>query len=407
MKNSSEQIKYAQTAYDAFMKGNNQDWSNFAKLNILRAYHNNGQYKNALKGAIELLNSAEERKDTALITESLVLIGSCRYSLADYLAALDCYLSAYSLDSTIIEQNHVYNIAVAATNINRDSISKDMEDFIEVMSNREGGLPLFKEMANNRRFEEAYHALEHYKNIQDSVIKIIMQNEVSEILDQYDTSKYLLEREKLKNERLSWGIIIILLVAIIVCSVWIYRKQQYNNEREREKLDATLDMLRTDLAQLMVRNDEMATQNRNINKKNALMSSYLRDFLKEKYRKADELCEAYFQDRIIQSKKAKYGKEIETILKDFSNQDFLQEAAKHINQCLDDLYSSFIEDFSNLKEDSRRLFMFLTLGLSTRTICVIFDIETSVFYNRKARLKKMVVESNAKRKEDYLKIITG
>ncbi|MDE6741227.1 MAG: hypothetical protein K2J58_02730, partial [Muribaculaceae bacterium] len=394
LKNASEQIKYAQAENDAYVRGNYRDWSNFARLNIMRAYHNNGQHKNALDSVSDLLVMAKEQKDTALIVETLVLVGTCRYALGDYIGALNSYQAAYSIDSSIIGPTHVYNIAVAATNIDKDSISSYMKNFIDIMAIKTRGLPLFKEMANDGRFEEAYYALECYKNMQDSILKEIMQNGVSESINQYDSTKDILRVERLRNERLSWGIFLISLSAIIVFSIWRFRKHMVEKEYECERLESSLEILRSDLGLLMTRNDEMMTYNKNISEKNAIMSSSLLNILHERYRKINQLCDSYFQDRLLKSKKKETEKEVERIISDFSDQDFLKEMAMLIDQCFDGLYSSFLKDYPNLKRDSVRLFMFLTLGLSSRTICVIFDIETSNLYNRKSRLKKLITESS-------------
>ncbi|MDE7346349.1 MAG: hypothetical protein K2N48_06380, partial [Muribaculaceae bacterium] len=123
------------------------------------------------------------------------------------------------------------------------------------------------------------------------------------------------------------------------------------------------------------------------------------------YKKINDLCDSYYQDRIVGSKKKKLEKEMGNLFKDFSDLNFLNEIGRYIDLCLEDLYTSFITDFPNLNEDSQRLFMFLTLGLSNRTICVILNLENANLYNRKSRLKKFIAGSNATRKEDYLKNI--
>ncbi len=402
LKNASEQIKYALEENNAYIKGDYREWANYSKLNIMRAYHNNGLHKRALDGTIDLLAIAQEQKDSALIAECMVLIGTCRYSLEDYKGALDSYLAAYSMNPFVIEYRHSYNIEVSAANIDRDSISSNMNDFIDTMIVRVGGMPLFKEMANAGRFKEAYYSLEYYKNIQDSVLKEIMQNGVSESLDQYESTKNIIRLERLRNERLSWCIIILSLLLAVFFSIWWYRKHMGEKVRECEQLESSLESLRLDLGMLMIRNEEIMTFNNNIKEKNAIISSSLLNILHQRYSKINELCDSYFQNRLINSKKKEAEKEMERILSDFSDSDFLKEMGSFIDQCFDNLYSSFIEDYPNLKDDSRRLFMFLTLGLSTRTMCVIFDIEPSNLYNRKSRLKKLIIESCANRKEEYL-----
>ena len=403
LNNGSQEIKYAKASYDAFSKGKNQDWKNYAMLNLLRAYHNHGEVSLALKESYNLVSLAEEAKDTMLLAETKAFIGACQYSLGDYRRCLNNFYSAYSLDSVAITNNQSYTIEVAASKVGRDSLSDEIKSSIDCLAGRKNRIPVYQEMANQGNFKEAYNGLMDYKNLQDSVLKVIMQNNVSESIDQYESYKKIIHNQKLKAERITWCALFVVLMILVILSVLFYKRRLYQRNLELEHLKVSLDMLRTDFDAQLKHINEISTDNKIMNEKNEIISFRLREMLYDKYHKTNELCDTYFQDKVVKSKRNKLEKEIESLLRDFSNQEFLDEISNHIDWCLDGIYSSFIGDFSNLSDDSKRLFMFLTLGLSPRTICVIFDIETSNFYNRKSRLKKIVSESKAQRKEEYLK----
>ncbi len=403
LNNGSEQVRFAQSEYDAFLKGGYEDWANYAELNIYRAFCNNGQYKKALAGIQGLLCDAEELRDTMLMEEILPVMGTCLYSIGDYKGSLEKYNEAYDLNPSVITENHGHNIAVAASHINSDSLSEDIRSLIEIEAAREKIIPAFKDLANQGRYKEAYYGLDAYKNVQDSVLQIILQNDVSESLAQYEDLKAVIRHEQLKTERITWLMGILLLLIMLISAVLFYKKRLYQRRLEKEHLEVSLDSLRKDLDIQVKLMGEVESTNKRINEKNELMTLSLRDILYERYKKINELCDSYFQDRYVKSKKNKLDKEINILLKDFSDPNFLKEVGLYIDRCLDGLYSAFICDYPNLNDDKRRLFMFMTLGLSTRSICVIMDIEHSNLYNRKARLKKMVQESDSLRKEDYLK----
>lgn len=188
--------------------------------------------------------------------------------------------------------------------------------------------------------------------------------------------------------------------------VWVYRTHLYKRKIERDRLEDSLEILRMDLASQMKSMDEMEVANRLMSEKCELMSSYLRESLKEKYSKANELCDLYYQDRMVKSKSSVLEKEMKSLLENFSDPEFINEIGNHIDRCTHGLYSSFNADFPDVGEDARRLFMFLTVGFSSRAICAIFGIETSNLYNRKSRLKKMLASSDVVRKEEYVKSIS-
>ena len=123
IQNYSEQIKYAKAEYDAFVKGGYPDWTDHAMLNILRAYQNNEQFDRVEDDASMLLSTAEEAKDTILMEDVLLLLGSCRFATGDFKGALDSYFNAYSMDPSVIRATHGYNVAVAADNIGMDSLT--------------------------------------------------------------------------------------------------------------------------------------------------------------------------------------------------------------------------------------------------------------------------------------------
>ena len=402
IKNTSEQIRYAKAEYDAFAKGGFQDWTNNAKLNILRAYNNNEKYDSVLSNASDLFRIAEEAKDTLLMEEVLVLIGTSKYSLGDFQGALDSYFSAYCLNPSVIKPTHGYNIGVAAANIKNDSLPAEMKSFIETVSIRKETLPAFKVLANQGRFEEAFKGLERYKNLQDSVLRVIVQNNVAEWMESYENTISIIRQQEARIERILWAAGLLILVIIIGLLYFMYKKNLIQKNLERKQLEMSIEILKSDLESRISEIDNMSADIRKLSEKNQLMSTSLLDMLYEKYKKVNALCDSYFEGRAIESKKKKLEKEMGNLLKDFSDPIFLQEVAEHINRCLYGLYTSFVEDFPELNEDSKRLFMFLTLGFNNRSLCVILNVETANLYNRKSRLKKLIAGSDAKRKAEYI-----
>ena len=401
--NGSEQLRFAGMEYDAFLKGGYYDWSNFAKLDVLRGYNNIGQYDKALRGAVDLLEVAKEMGDTILLEEVLTLMATCKYSISDFEGALDDYFEAFQLDPSVINPNYAHNITVCVSEIPSDSLRDGMRFFIEKIKARQEILPPFRSLAKDGKYKEAYEGLEIYKEMQDSVLKSLLQNSVSESILQYEASKKTHLTERQKTERIIWAFALLSVGLVIV---WVYGTHLYKRKIERDRLEDSLEILRMDLASQMKSMDEMEVANRLMSEKCELMSSYLRESLMEKYSKANELCDLYYQDRMVKSKSSVLEKEMKSLLENFSDPEFINEIGIHIDRCTDGLYSSFSADFPDAGEDARRLFMFLTVGFSSRAICAIFGIETSNLYNRKSRLKKMLASSDVVRKEEYVKSIS-
>lgn len=72
---------------------------------------------------------------------------------------------------------------------------------------------------------------------------------------------------------------------------------------------------------------------------------------------------------------------------------------------MDNIVDNIQKDIPTLSSDDKMLFMYICIGLSSRSISTIFDIKIEAVYNRKARLKKKIETLNKDSKYSYLKII--
>ncbi len=115
------------------------------------------------------------------------------------------------------------------------------------------------------------------------------------------------------------------------------------------------------------------------------------------------MCNDYYQGRFKKNGKDGLEVKIKNIVKGFTDRDSLSKIEEYVNETSDSLYSTFKKDFFDITEDNRRLFLYLMLGFSSRTISVIFGQEISAVYNKKSRLKARIAKSDTANKEQYLK----
>lgn len=77
---------------------------------------------------------------------------------------------------------------------------------------------------------------------------------------------------------------------------------------------------------------------------------------------------------------------------------------KVIDKDMDGLITRFRADYPDLKEIDYLLFCYYVAGYDTKTISIILTEKTPNSLDaKKSRLKKMIMESDAKDKEEYLK----
>ncbi|MDE7410133.1 MAG: tetratricopeptide repeat protein, partial [Muribaculaceae bacterium] len=401
----SHQIEYAKHSYDSFLKTADKEWINYSKLNLARAFNNSCRYDESLSLIEELSNDAMVSNDSLMQLDLYHLRGLVSFNLGRYKEAVEYYKKAYELDSLILFPSDLQNIKISIHELPRDSLTPEISYFENNSQLKDESADAFLVLAELGNYKEAYESLLRYKNSQDSALYKIFSNNVSELLGQYEDQTAKLRQKEAKTERILWGCGLFVLVMVIGVSYWIYKKNLHQNELERRQLEMSMDILQSDLAAQVSDMNDMSLNIQLLNKENSRILTALQDMLYERYNKVNALCDAYYQDRLVESKRKKLAKEMEKLLKDFSDHAFLKEVGRYIDLCLDGLYSSFMEDFPDLSADSKRLFMFLTLGFSNRTICVILNLENPNLYNRKSRLKKIIAGSDAVRREDYLKNI--
>lgn len=434
--NGSAQVKYAEEEYKAFYDGNCGDWTDYGLLDLATAYNNNGQYARSLSHTEDLIKRASEKGDSLLLGESLLLAGMSEFASENYGKCLEFFAKAYRLDPSILTEDNKMQISIAQSMVNADSLKLDFKNMVACDEMTQSLQPTFNQLADRGNYKKAYAALMEYKEKQEKFINQILDNNVSESLNSYQNAVNALNEEKIRNEKLITWIIIISIIVVLVLIILFYRLRLYKSVAATVKTEAVIASLKADLLNQINRNKylsetlcEQATELATIEKikKNAKINvvpvhddiivsdkvskpnednsidKKFKNVLKEKYAEINEMCDAYYQGVGHKEDRKEIEKRVQQIAKSFSNRKTLRDIEDYANSISDNLYSSFKTDYINAGEDVRKLFLFLMLDFSILTICVLMNLERDVVYNRKARLKRKIKESNSSRKEEYLK----
>lgn len=395
---SSAQLRYAKEAYDAFSKGKNEDWKNYTRIDVAVAYNNNGKFKEALSEIEVLQKLAMEQNDSLQLAVLTSIAGTSEYALAHYKKSIENYAKANSLDPSVLTDNHKYIISEVASKIDKDSLPVNLKSFVDSILSAEKDLTPFKILADKGDFKKAYYELEKYKNRQDSVLSLILKNDVSSSVGQYENAQRELREIEDKNDRLIISLVWLIVVIICLSLIWWYRERYLKKAIVEEKLLVDIESLRSDLS-LQLEKLEV------LHDKNKTMSESLEAVIRERYSRINDLCDAYYEKQFVESEKSHLSKKIKTVVKDFSDDKFLKTVGSYVDKYADGIYSSFLQDFPDLKEEQIRLFLYLVLGFSPRTISVIISQDTSVVYNRKSRLKARIKSSSSTRLDEYVKVL--
>lgn len=398
----SAQVNFARQAYDAFMKLDDEEWMKHSMLELAVAYNNNCNYDKALS----LLNILETKMlsvtDTVFHSNLYGLKGLSLFALGQYTESLDYYGKALDLLPSVLSDADLRNIQVALSELRKYSEDIGLYETLENLNMGRASAEAFVVYANEGRYKEAYESLDVYRNRQDSVFSVIFRNNVAESVDQYRNLRTALLKEKNKKERMFYWLLILGMVLVGILVLWRVRERMHRAEARRLKVEADMESLRSDLLSQLERfekEDDSTVKPIAIQK--------VTDFetiIQQRYAEVNRLCDDYYQESGIKKDRNDcIHEKISSIVKSFTEKDSLEKIADYIDATSGGLYSSFKNDFYFLPEDSHRMFLYLMIGLSARTLSVIGGHSINAVYNKKSRLKAKIEQSDVADKSEYLR----
>lgn len=383
------QVKYAREACEAFRKSGDADNINRAEYDLASACNNAGLYGESIALAGEVGRKAAENGDTALFAEAARLTGLSQFASGDNRRAIESYLTAWRLDSTVLTANDRANLLTAVEESGVDSAVRSTVGRMQASDD----IP-FELLAAQGRYEEAYRGLDRYRTEQDSILSTLLSNNVSGALNSYARSQELLRRERLKNERLLWGMIVMVIVVVSVVVIYMLRRNLREKERRQEAIISAAEHLRADLRHQL--------------EANSRISGAVRELFRQKYAVVDTLCAAYYESKGLKHEKKRIVAEVERLMGEFSDTDKgFDRLSEYADRYTDGAFTAFRNDFPKLRNEDYRLFLYMIMGLGARSISLLLDEKIEVVYNRKSRLKARIRNSDVARRDEYIALCDG
>lgn len=396
---STAQLKYAQYSYEAFSKGGYEDWADWANIDITAAYNNKGYYEEADSVAKNIMVRAAESDDSLMLMEATTLRAGVLSNMNRRYESLELYTSAYLMDSLLIKDDDKRMILSSASYVDLDKCKPETQDMVSWVAGSGNIMPSFAVLGKQGKYKEAFDELNEYRLLQDSVIGVILENNVSESADQYDKGVRKIEADRRKS-RIYLGYLTGLVVFMIFLVIHYYNRMQlHKKELKISELMANMEGVRNDLRKQIEKTESMKE-----NEMTSKIRPYL-DAVKERYSKANSLCDEYYQSPDVSRKNNKeYEEALQTIAK-FTDSVYLNGVEEYVDSVSGNLYSSFKREMFGISGDYKRLFLYYILGFSPRSISIFMNQKVSAVYNRKSRLKSEIEKSTATRKNEYLNVL--
>ena len=187
--------------------------------------------------------------------------------------------------------------------------------------------------------------------------------------------EFLLYKERMKLEQLIFIVILVLLTASGVI-FWM---------RQRLKLQT----LRNDtlMAEASSFKNQIEASKGDINH----LESKLHSLLENRFALIDSLCQTYYETQGTKAERKaiidKVKSEIESV-----RTDSFPQMEQAVNDCRDNLLVIVKENYPDIKHEDYQLLVYLTSGLSSRSISLLLGESVNIIYKRKSRLKSRLTE---------------
>lgn len=393
------QLSYAIQAHEAFSKGGFGDWVDWSNLDIVVALNNKGEYQKAFSITRELIKTSQSKDDTLLMEESLLQSARILMNMGRNYESLGSYASAFNLNPSIISSDDKRKIASLVSTVSLDTCRMEIRNLVSSMSTEDDSTPNFSILAQHGKYKEAYMELSAYRIRQDSVIDVILENNVAESSQNFEKVIAKAETERQRIRMIIIYLSVVLLLFVCVIGYLYYRLKLHKKEAKIYELTAALNGIRNELRS-QIKISEKISQSETQSK----VRPYF-DIVKERYSEINALCDDYYQNAVVGISNEKVYQDTVKTIANFTDDKYLNEVGKYVDSVSDNLYSSFKKEMYYVKEENKRVFLYYLLGFSPRSISVFLDEKISSVYNRKSRLKADIEKSTATRKEDYLKAL--
>ena len=400
----SAQVRYAEQEYQAFCNSNDKNWKDYSKFDIAIALNNNGKYDQSLDMLIELTKDNEIKKDSLLICQIYQLYALSLFGLERYSECLQKYTEISTINPSALTLNDRQVIAICQHEISNSAFPQETPYDMDHKQVAEESTPTFTILACQGKYKEAYDYLLEYKCMQDSVLSVIFNNNVSESLDQYESIRTILSTQKEQQKRMTYILIFLLCFATCIWIIWRLREKILKEEAIRLKTEADLESLRADFISQLNYRTERTEEDKEYSKseEKTVITDY-KKIIRQKFIEFDRLCDSFYQGQYPRDKKEEFEAEVHRIIENLREREKLKNIEEYIDEKSDGLYSRFKKDYFDLTAENHRLFLYLILGFNARTIAVILEQGISAVYNKKSRLKSKIKDSDVPEKSQYLK----
>ena len=415
-------IGYMEKAMQHYKKAGKERLQYIAMRNIGQIYLDMGNRRNAETLFDEVLAWGKAHNDTYIIYSTLDQLLRL-HDATENIEALGYLLGNYSIEEVL------RNSTTFGTIAHYHALMGDKVSAKEYLSKawkisetaKDTAMLWHKSYQLNKTFRHAEAALRDYERLfemQDSVVRITLQQPlIASQRDHYQTQLELTSSRLLNYRYLAGISVLILLIAAIILYIYIrnrlrhkqeelngyieladeLRHTLYHKEESIVSNEAALERIRQELQLSHAQLEELRTQ---LHTNGDAMQAQIAELFGTYSKLLNSLSETYYEN---QGSKSAIFAQIEKEIKKISEGNMIVELEAILNTNLDNIMARLRAELPHLKEKD---YVFLTLlyaRFSGKTIATFMKLERNHIYQIKHRLRDEIKSSDAPSRDFFLK----
>lgn len=378
------QIKYAQLAYDSFLKSSAKSHTAYAELDLSIAKFNSGNYAETRSICLDVIRRAIELDDSTLLSEARQMLGAANYKSENFKTAVQYLRQSINDDLAEADLYTLNLLGLSYLGLNNiDSVKAIMNIIRQIDPNEKLLEKEFGEAVGDK--DMAANALLSEYNYQRQVFDTITSNSIAQAIAQF-TKQSELEDDTIIHKQQSRIQIIILV--LIVCIGVVYYLIYLHFKSRKKLISATIEGAR-DISESRVKDN-----------------TDMFKILSPAFTELTSLCDA-FHESSGNSKKEQiiYKHVVEIIDKLKIGNELYLQIQEYLDKTQDNIISELKQQLPQLDDVQIALFTYYALDVSPKTISLLIDKTTNTVYTRKVRLRKRIEESDIVDKQRFVSIL--
>lgn len=376
--NGSEAVRFGRMALEEFKKEGSRLHEEYARLNLAECLSNNMRYRESLA----LLDSISSLTpfDAELYCESMRAKAVSFAGLDDNEKVVQLLFEIAQIDSLTRNDRELLSLAfirIGKLTAARDILKEDNTGAIE-------GYFLAYLDDDFKEDDEIVNMLSSELKRYNDILRSIQNSDLPGAMNNYTVYEDTIHKQEIREKNFKIMITIVFMLVVVAMSlfvVYLYRRSQ------------TLKMEKV-ILQAEAMSVELRTKDERIE-----------EIIRNQFQEMNQLLDVYYQHKDNPKIGLLISKELDNTLKSFSpDSTYLTKVENSIDRDCANLISNFYASFPGISNNEKKLFLFIVMGLSTRAMCLLFDIQNpNALSARRMRLKKKIAESNIVGKERFLR----